>query len=397
MDFKHKMLKQIFFRPVILLILAGHILLLAITLNYVARAYLSSDGILETETLQIIFIFRIFLIFISSSLIILWLIYKDKPNNFIDLLKNIILLIISLAITYLILLVIYDLLPSKTSGESLFIKSENPELIFKMKPNIEIKLGKEIFQTNSQGLRTKEYFRNNTNKIVFLGDSFTAGFKLAFNQSLPEIIQIRLFESNINREIINLATPAYNTHQEVELLRENIHIYKPNKVVLVYNANDAVKMTPDNYLYVLGIKRPPFYKFIYIMLISFLKNNLLPLQDSISVDNYDENSDGWLDVKASFYELKEIAQSKNFSVFVVFYPPMEELIKHKEYQKISQKVEELSKENNFHFFSLYSVFSKIDAKKLRVSKDDAHPSYEANNIATEALLDNSDFINFIKN
>ncbi len=93
------------------------------------------------------------------------------------------------------------------------------------------------FQTNSRGLRDKEYKLNKPDgvkRIVVLGDSFTWGFGV----NDDEIYTERLESMLPNTEVINLGVTAYNLRREFNYLKHEGIKYSPDMVIVGVCLND---------------------------------------------------------------------------------------------------------------------------------------------------------------
>jgi len=120
-----------------------------------------------------------------------------------------------------------------------FRASSIPGLIYEMVPN----LNKEGIQTNSLGIRDREYQipkPQGTFRILILGDSIAYGLNLKrkdiFSKSLQELLNSA--QHKINYEVINAAIPGYNTMQEYIAFVNKWYVYKPDLVLVGYCSND---------------------------------------------------------------------------------------------------------------------------------------------------------------
>lgn len=91
--------------------------------------------------------------------------------------------------------------------------------------------------TNDYGFRVSKVQKTTKdNKIIFLGDSFTYGYGLSYEKSIPGYFQEQLK----NFEIINLGVPGYGPsmtkHSFLKILKKKIY---PNKVILILDLTDV--------------------------------------------------------------------------------------------------------------------------------------------------------------
>ena len=98
--------------------------------------------------------------------------------------------------------------------------------------------------SNSKGCRGKEehqYSKQNTTRILFIGDSYTFGECVSDTETIPYQTQSLM----PGTEIINLAVHGYgNDQQYLKLISEGLK-YSPDIVILGYNYIDVVR----NHLY----------------------------------------------------------------------------------------------------------------------------------------------------
>jgi lysophospholipase L1-like esterase len=95
---------------------------------------------------------------------------------------------------------------------------------------------------NSRGVRGPEYSLRKPSdeyRIVILGDSFTEGYSVEFEELFSEILKRRLNEQAGRRfEVINLGVGGYSTDQELLLYQTEGRKYHPDLTVLMFHDND---------------------------------------------------------------------------------------------------------------------------------------------------------------
>ncbi len=164
-------------------------------------------------------------------------------------LKNLTLMMISILVILLVCELIMRIFYGTPSSEmahfslsqSKYYQRDN-EMMFAPRKNIRGEHNKKgsfssTFQTNSRGLRDKEYKLNKTEgikRIVVLGDSFTWGFGV----NNDEIYTERLESILPNTEVINLGVTAYQLWQEIIYLKREGIKYHPDIVIVGFSLND---------------------------------------------------------------------------------------------------------------------------------------------------------------
>lgn len=141
--------------------------------------------------------------------------------------------------------------------ENLIIHYQNPMgsiyeydslLGWKKKADYKGKVFKEeyssYYNTNSKGLRGAEHSYkkdSNTYRILILGDSFTDGYTVNFNDLFSEILLEKLNKTankNNNFEVINTGVSGYSTDQEMLYFETEGFKYEPDLTVLMYYDTD---------------------------------------------------------------------------------------------------------------------------------------------------------------
>lgn len=127
------------------------------------------------------------------------------------------------------------------------ITEHDPILGWKGRPNlIEVFSSpayKTVIEHNSQGFRDIEHGRHNQEKpaIVFLGDSFTWGFEVHFEDMFVNRLRRRLSKYSV----FNLSQSRYGTDQEL-LTFQNWHTANPLELVVVmFYENDIADNNSD--------------------------------------------------------------------------------------------------------------------------------------------------------
>ena len=141
--------------------------------------------------------------------------------------------------------------PMKTFRGPDFFVEHDALLGWKKIPNKRGQLVAEEYTTserlNSKGLRGPEYsYKKTTNeyRILALGDSFTEGYTVDFDQVFSEVLKRRLnHKKDRYYEVINAGTFAYGTDQEYLFFKEEGKKYHPDLTILMFFANDVW----DNY------------------------------------------------------------------------------------------------------------------------------------------------------
>jgi lysophospholipase L1-like esterase len=122
---------------------------------------------------------------------------------------------------------------------------------FELKPNITVEVAGREYRHNELGLRgppIREPKPEGTYRIAVVGDSYTYGWGVAEDETIPEQLHAKLIRDRAGGalEVINGGVPAYDTGPELGLLRDVIAPVEPDLVVLVFQTND---ITTVDYFY----------------------------------------------------------------------------------------------------------------------------------------------------
>ncbi len=139
-------------------------------------------------------------------------------------------------------------------------KSDDPEIQWEFKPNLDEIYNLVRFQTNSRGLPDKEYplaKPEATYRVAVIGDSVTQPFGVALENSFHTILEHRydalselksgseseleseLESESIRHEFINFAVGGYSLPQYLAVLKGRALAYQPDHLLLaIYPGND---------------------------------------------------------------------------------------------------------------------------------------------------------------
>jgi len=135
-----------------------------------------------------------------------------------------------------------------------------------------------ISSLNNRGWRDKDRFlenKNNSFRIIVLGDSITFGPLVAEDKTYTRILENKLTQEGYNVEVINISYCGWDTGQELEALKREGVRFKPDLVIAQFCTNDLTvidclneKVKPDDLL-----DKPFCYKLINNKLIKMTNEN----------------------------------------------------------------------------------------------------------------------------
>lgn len=280
-----------------------------------------------------------------------------------------------------------------------------------------------VYRINQHGFRDGPYPAANRDggfRIIVLGDSFTYGTGVSLEDTFPEQMEQVFFPAHDREvEVLNWGVYAYNTRQQVALLRHRVDEFDPDLVLLVAYVNDASgedrgangasSKEPGwevRWIQRLGLtsgvfggqdpRTPAQERMMALRRRSVLADvtahrayeNLL---SRVKVRGYQEDwtegSPGLEMVRAGFSELKLLAKKHGFAVHVSMYPDLNRLDDSYPYRAAHDEVARLSDEHGFTFHDLLPLLLGRDSRSLQAHAHDRHPNGACNAIVGEFLTE----------
>jgi len=133
---------------------------------------------------------------------------------------------------------------------------ETPGVNYTLKPNfVGTAFGVDL-KTNSLGFRGPEWNIEkspNTFRIALIGDSHAFGYGVPYEQSVGEQLSTVLNQQGeAHYEVLNFAISAYNSQQELAVLRNYALQYQPDLIIVIVSSNDhepTLIVDKEGYLY----------------------------------------------------------------------------------------------------------------------------------------------------
>jgi lysophospholipase L1-like esterase len=128
-----------------------------------------------------------------------------------------------------------------------FYYEVDPELFWKLRPQLAVAGESTFIRTNSSGFRSGETPRDKppgTCRLLLIGDSVTFGYGVPESVTFAARLRKRLADRFPDRpiDVVNAGVPGYSSQQGFLLLRRIIGKLKPDVVVASFGFNDARDM-----------------------------------------------------------------------------------------------------------------------------------------------------------
>jgi lysophospholipase L1-like esterase len=264
--------------------------------------------------------------------------------------------------------------------------SPDPLIGHQHRPNREAKLMGVDVRTNSKGLRDREFSYERTPgtlRIIALGDSFTEGWGVPYEDTFPKRIEKMYADHGVKAEVINTGVGNYNTIQEVEYFLTELYKYQPDVVVLNYFVNDAEPVPHDS---------PPGLLGRHCYSCVFVTGRVDTLLREFSADQDwaeyylglygNGEAAGWLAAKAWIKKLADYCKAHDIKLLIASLPELHD-VKHYRFQLITELVHQAADENGVAFVDLLDYLRDQDSSKLWVTPPDPHPNAFANKLIAE--------------
>ena len=269
--------------------------------------------------------------------------------------------------------------------------SSDPLIGHNHRPNRQAFLMGAQFDTNSKGLRDREFSYEKPPgrlRIMMLGDSFTVGWGAKFDETFPKRIERMYADRGIQAEVINTGVGNYNTIQEVEYYLTEGYKYNPDIVVLNFTFNDAEPVPVSS-------PPPTILRICYscIFVEGRIDSVLRELGDKREWTDYylglygdDGHAKGWLDAKAYIAKLAAFTKAHGTKLLIASMPELHD-VQHYRLQKITDLVHEAADENDVAFVDLLPYVQGVPSPELWVTPPDPHPNGLAHKLFANGIFE----------
>lgn len=291
-------------------------------------------------------------------------------------------------------------------GEGIILDSPDPEIRKELPRNFDgLMLGARV-QTNSFGMRGAETTLEKppgTFRIAVLGDSWAFGWGVGQGEDFPSVLEELLQEHHeaggIRFQVLNFSVFAYNTLQELAILRSRALAFDPDLVIIAFNINDVEGHLPrrarqrDLASTIRHLEQETVSRSHLIRLIDDRLRRLalrMNLERPDKVEHYEglyrPDSPGWIRVQGALAEMRDLCRSAGAEIYLVNCPWISVLTPENPYLDIHRQVIETAETLGIPAFDLFGIFEGRDAAELRISPLDGHPRAEGHRMAAAAIL-----------
>jgi lysophospholipase L1-like esterase len=261
-----------------------------------------------------------------------------------------------------------------------------------------VKLGdnnKFSFRLNIDGYRGADWdLEKDSERILFLGDSFTFGWGVQDQETYPFYFQRELNQSKKNTYVINAGIPGYGTAQELAVLSQLVGVLKPSVVIVGISANDGqppadFAVSPQvTYQYatswVISELREHFYR-LFPLGRTFFAPSKFSARQNYHLDF--EVGPGARSFRDSLKAMANICQESEASFWVSMIPDyMKHFDESYPYRPVHRKVMGIASELQVPAIDLLEHLQGLNTDGLRVPGD-GHPNARAHQQIAKILAD----------
>lgn len=280
-------------------------------------------------------------------------------------------------------------------GELFTRASKYPEIVYELKPNIDTWFKLAGFQTNSRGLRDKEYTlskSDDTFRAVVVGDSYTMPAGVEIDDSFHSLLEEKFNQerTDLNYEFINFGVGGYSLRQYWGVIRFKAHEYDPDLIVVGFCQRNDHKVSP-NKIYGEQYKVKPrsisfFHSFIAKRLKQGFSQNPAKKRMATIPSTFSEDQSRYM--SDIFSEMSTYGSQKSIPIVIV-------LLDYLYNEKYANELQKLVEDNGLYFVNASLPFRGKNVDQYMIYPTDGHPNDSANRIFAEQLhnyFEKSDFL-----
>jgi len=276
-------------------------------------------------------------------------------------------------------------------GELGFLKqSDYPELVFELKPNLNALHKLVTFETNSAGLRDKEYSLDkagDTFRVAVIGDSFVLADGITIEETFHSLLEERLNKEagDITYEFINFGLSAYNLKQYLEVMKHKAKDYDPDLILVGFCPRND-QYIPEEQTYRDVPKAYSFFHFYSIQAFIDVFNRGTYYDDDIYNMEKELARNEPFSGKQSRYmsqvfsEMKDFSEQNDIPTIVVYIDIFYN-------EKFADRLEEIVLKNDLHFVNASTPFKGLGYDEYIIYPIDSHPNGKAHQLMADVIYD----------
>lgn len=264
--------------------------------------------------------------------------------------------------------------------------SDNPEIYYQLKPNLNRYYKSVPFQTNSHGLADKEYALKKepgTLRVAVIGSSWSMASGVKVDESYHALLEEK-FSSDPDTpkvEFINFSVEYYSLREIVAIVKERVPAWQPDLIIIpvtfttasiVFEAITRNRELPP--------RMYPFFTSFTLQELNKVGVRWPPWSDSRNIYRTPISDYGMgvfrMQLERSMREVDKAAReigAESMLLWLGFEPPR---------RRVLDMLQKVSDDTEMYFVTGSSMFleSKAEQEKLRISRFDRHPNQAAHKL-----------------
>ncbi len=266
-----------------------------------------------------------------------------------------------------------------TGRSGLIRKSRYLEIGYEFKPNLDTYFHLVPFETNSRGLRDREYALakpRRSFRVAVVGDSFTVPAGIRIEDAYHSLLERWGNERSPDgvHEYVNFAVGGYSLRQYAAVLEHQAPGYDPDAILLGYCPENDHLVTPAR-LFRNWTPGPPARAFFSSLVLTGLTQILGPRRAARGLEPAEV---AYLD--EMFGKVATLASARSIPVVVVYLVTGPD-------DPGAARVEGIVEAHGLHFVDTSPAFARARPKEFAVHALDGHPNASAHEIYARVIDD----------
>ena len=269
----------------------------------------------------------------------------------------------------------------KSAGHSGFLKkSDNDEIVYELKPNIDSDLKLASVKTNSHGLRDKEYSvqkPENTFRVAVIGGSFTFGSGVEIENTYHSRLEDRLNNESedLRYEFINFGVSGYTMRNKLATLKYKVLEYDPDLVLFVL---DGSQFTDEDYREFVPkpVKNHFFTSYVYTLI---SKNKIFKTEEERATEFAQDQLDHLGNLDQALQKISKVSKDNNIPICIV-------VLDHDYlHLQLSNEIKKLVEKSHLYFANTIPAFEGTNFNDYTIYRVDFHPNAKANRLFANSI------------
>lgn len=265
-----------------------------------------------------------------------------------------------------------------------------PELVYSLIPNLRRSFKLVAFDTNSFGLRDREYSLkkpDDTIRVAVLGDSHTMASGVEIEEAYHSLLERRFNEDDRRRtyEFINFGTGGYGLEHYSADLECRVEQLKPDLVLLGFSAGNDHQISPPETFERPFDPKPREYpgrkSFAWYELSKLIEKHWTRWTDPDPQEETEPTPEQIAHMHRHFRAIGAWSKEHDVPVVVAY------LTYRKDEPVRPERVAEISEAYGLDFLDLSAAFHDDDTQRLRIYLTDSHPNPEAHQRFADEIYD----------